>query len=489
MPVPARPSRNVLMTGMAAPTAASKFSAAPCFSAAFASLIPCFASNALLAVTTDLPAFSAASTADSAGSPTPPISSTKQSTSGWVASAIGSLAHSTPRRSTPRFFAFERAVTATTRMPRPLRPASTRLCVSIKRTTSAPTVPSPAMPTLRGATMMLQKTCRRELAPAGERKDVVQRFDAAFKEAAHAARGLPDPLLVFHHGDADISFAMLTEADPGRDHDAGFLHHQGCELHAADAAERFQQRRPGKHRGLRRRNLPTGTAERFHQSVAALAVGVAHLLYAIVRAVERSGRGDLDRREGAVIEVGFHTPECGNYALVADRKAHAPARHGIGLRHRGEFDGDIDRAGHLEHRGRRVTLVEIDLGIGEIGQDQDLVFLRERDEILVEIEAREMGGGVGGIADDKPQRLGDRMSDPPPHRLEKLRRRLRRHRADHTARHQKAEGVNWIARVRTENDVAGRGDRLGHVGKALLGAERRHHLGIRIEFDPKAALV
>ena len=66
MPVPARPSRNVLMTGIAAPTAASKFSAPPCFSAAFASLMPCFASSALLAVTTDLPAFSAASTADSA---------------------------------------------------------------------------------------------------------------------------------------------------------------------------------------------------------------------------------------------------------------------------------------------------------------------------------------------------------------------------------------------------------------------------------------
>src|SRR5437764_12554597 len=217
MPVPARPSRNVLMTGIAAPTAASKFSAPPWFSAAFASLSPCLASNALLAVTTDLPALSAASTADRAGSPAPPISSTKQSMPGWVASAIGSLTHSTPRRSTPRFFALERAVTATTRMPRPLRPASTRLCGSIKRTTSAPTVPSPAMPTLRGATMMLQKPVR-ELAPVGERKDVVQRFDAAFKEAAHAARGLPDPLLVFHHGDADISFAMLTEADPGRDH-------------------------------------------------------------------------------------------------------------------------------------------------------------------------------------------------------------------------------------------------------------------------------
>src|SRR4029453_3225451 len=81
--------------------------------------MPCLAISALLAVTTDLPDFSAASIADSAGSPEPPISSTKQSTLGSLASASGLLAHSTPRRSSERFLAFERAVTATTGTPRP----------------------------------------------------------------------------------------------------------------------------------------------------------------------------------------------------------------------------------------------------------------------------------------------------------------------------------------------------------------------------------
>ena len=141
------------MTGIAAPTAASKFSAPPCFSAAFASRKPCLAISALLAVTTDLPDFSAASIADSAGSPEPPISSTKQSMSGSLASASGLLAQSMPRRSSERFLAFERAVTATTRTPRPLRADSVRACASMRRTTSAPTVPSPAIPTFRGATM------------------------------------------------------------------------------------------------------------------------------------------------------------------------------------------------------------------------------------------------------------------------------------------------------------------------------------------------
>src|ERR1700682_2783608 len=206
--------------GIAAPTAASKFSAPPCFSADFANLSPCLAISALLAVTTDLPDFSAASIADSAGSPDPPINSTKQSMPGSLASAKAFLAQAIPRRSRPRFFTFERAVTATTRTPRPLRADKARLCCSMRRTTSAPTVPSPAIPTFRGATMT-QKTCRRRLPPVGERNHVVQRFNAAFKEAAHAARGLADTLLVFHHGDADIALAVLAEGNPRGHHDAG----------------------------------------------------------------------------------------------------------------------------------------------------------------------------------------------------------------------------------------------------------------------------
>src|SRR3982074_3151658 len=236
------------MTGIAAPTAASKFSAPPCSSANFASRNPCLAIKALLAVTTDFPDFSAASIADSAGSPDPPINSTKQSMPGSLASASALLAQAIPRRSRPRFFTFERAVTATTRTPRPQRADRLRPCCSMRRTTSAPTVPSPAIPTFRGATMT-RKTCRKRLSPVGERNHVVQRFNAAFKEAAHAAGGLADTLLVFHHGDADIALAVLAEGNPRGHHDAGFFHHQGRELHAADAAEGLGQRRPRKHRG------------------------------------------------------------------------------------------------------------------------------------------------------------------------------------------------------------------------------------------------
>src|SRR3984957_4553897 len=268
--VPANPSRNVLTTGIAAPTAASKFSAPPKRSAAFASLSPCLAISALLAVTTDLPDFSAASIADRAGSPAPPINSTKQSMPGSLASASASLAQATPRRSRPRFFALERAVTATTRTSRPLRADKMRPCCSMRRTTSAPTVPSPAIPTFRGA-IMTEKPAgeirtRHDpagsgLAPVGERNHVVQRFDAAFKEATHAAGGLANTLLVFHHGDANIALAVLAKGYARRHHDTGFLDHQGCELHAADAAKSLRQRRPCEHRSIGRRNIPAGAAK------------------------------------------------------------------------------------------------------------------------------------------------------------------------------------------------------------------------------------
>ena len=119
--LPESPSRNVFTIGMAAPTAASKLSAPPCFSAKPASFTPCLASSALLAVTTDLPELSAASTARLAGSPAPPISSTKTSMPATRASSTGSENHWQPRKSTPRFLALLRAQTATISMRRPQR--------------------------------------------------------------------------------------------------------------------------------------------------------------------------------------------------------------------------------------------------------------------------------------------------------------------------------------------------------------------------------
>ena len=117
------------------------------------------------------------------------------------------------------------------------------------------------------------------------------------------------------------------------------------------------------------------------------------------------------------------------------------------------------------------------------------MLLGEGDEVLVEIEARHIGGRVGRIADHHRGRLRDRVDDRAFQRVEEIRRRLRRHRAHGAARHQEAEGVDRVARIGHQHDVARRGDRLRHIGKAFLGAQRGDDLGFGIELHAEAALV
>ena len=99
MELPGSPSRRVLITGIPPATAASKARATPLSSARAARSAPWWARRALLAVTTDLPAWRAASTTALAAPPDPPISSTTQSTVSERASATGSSNQSIPVRS------------------------------------------------------------------------------------------------------------------------------------------------------------------------------------------------------------------------------------------------------------------------------------------------------------------------------------------------------------------------------------------------------
>src|SRR5665213_803180 len=386
--LPAMPSRKVFTIGIAAPTAASKLSATRCFSASVASLTPCLASSALLAVTTDLPDASAASIALLAGSPAPPISSTNTSMPGARASVTGSENHLALRRSRPRSLPFERAQTAAISMARPQRAASASCWSATWAIKAAPTVPNPATPTFSEVVM--------ESAPRGERDDVVKLFRPGLQEAADIARGLADALLVLDQRDANEPFAIFAETDAGRDREFGLLHQQRREFHAADALERLRDRRPSEHRGAWAWHVKTGAAKAFNQHVAAALIRFAHFLDAVVGAVERGDRRHLDRRKGAVVEIRFHSAKRRDHALIADREADAPARHRVSFRHRGELDRDIDCARHLQQRRRRVV-VEIDFRIGEIGQHQYAVFLGERDKVFVEVEARHVSRRIGRI--------------------------------------------------------------------------------------------
>jgi hypothetical protein len=49
--------------------------------------------------------------------------------------------------------------------------------------------------------------------------------------------------------------------------------------------------------------------------------------------------------------------------------------------------------------------------------------------------------------------------------------------------------VNWVARIGTQDHVAGRSDRLRDVGKPFLRAQRGNDLGVRIEFHAETPAV
>ena len=116
-------------------------------------------------------------------------------------------------------------------------------------------------------------------------------------------------------------------------------------------------------------------------------------------------------------------------------------------------------------------------------------FFAKATRSAIEIEARDAGGRICRIAGDHRDRLRDRMQQRALERREEFRIGLRRHRADHAARHQEAEGVDRIARIGHEHDIAGRGDRLRDIGEAFLGAERRDDLGVGIELHAETARV
>src|SRR3546814_10793913 len=64
-----------------------------------------------------------------------------------------------------------------------------------------------------------------------------------------------------------------------------------------------------------------------------------------------------------------------------------------------------------------------------------------------------------------------------------------RNAADRRAGDDEAEGMDRVARVGRQDDVAGAGDGLGEVGQPLLGAERDDGLALRVQLDAEAARV
>jgi len=296
-----------------------------------------------------LPAFSAVSTAFLATPPSPPISSTNASIAGSLASATGS-SPSGILQIEAAIFALERAAD---RHDLDRASAACRelgaILINQPHDRCADRAET-GEPTLSGVAMKRPNADeRRGLASRRERDDVVQLFQARIKERRMLRAA-------WRMRCSFSTSAMRTK--PRRAHRT---------RHRATPQPRLSRPAVLRIRDFPSRGTPpsgaqanieaaaaapeAGAAERIHHRVTALLVGLAHLEDAVVGPVQRGGRGGLDRRERAVVEIGLHARQRRDDALIADRKAHAPAGHRIGLRHRGEFDRDVHRARHLQHRG------------------------------------------------------------------------------------------------------------------------------------------
>ena len=151
--LPTMPSRRVCRIGVPAHTAASNSRPAPFASARCARSRPCCAIIALLAVTSDRPWPSDSRARSSAGPSVPPITSATASIPSRRASSTGSSHQRHEERSIPRSLVRSRALTATTSIGRPARVSINAACSVSRRTTPAPTVPSPAIPSLNASLM------------------------------------------------------------------------------------------------------------------------------------------------------------------------------------------------------------------------------------------------------------------------------------------------------------------------------------------------
>src|SRR6058998_1665053 len=299
----------------------------------------------------------------------PPTSSmmtwTEGSASTRAASGvIGSFLMSRPSRGRVR----STSATAARVSRHPARSSSIARRDSRILATPAPTVPRPSNPIL---------TSVMSVGPPG-------RNGRSTGELLEPAERLADPLLVLDEREPHVALAVLAEADARRDRHLGLLNQELGELERAEATEGVGDRRPHEHRALRLGHVPADLVEPVDQNVAALSVNLDDLVDTLLVGLEGDDAGDLDRLEGAVVQVGLDARQRGDHPGVAADEAEAPAGHVVRLRGREDLDADLARPRHLEERGRLIT-VEGEVGVGEVVHDHQTMLAREVDDLHEEV--------------------------------------------------------------------------------------------------------
>ena len=210
--------------------------------------------------------------------------------------------------------------------------------------------------------------------------------------------------------------------------------------------------------------------------------------HAFLGPIECGNRGDLNRREGAVVVIALDLGECGDQVFVANHKADPPAGHVVAFGHREKLHRHVTRARHLHDRWRRPA-VEGDVGIGQIVNHQDVVGFGESDDACEKIELDTHRGGVRGEAQNEHLWLRVRLANGTFGLLEKIHALGHPHVFDLRACNHRAINMNRVAGVGYEHGVATIQGSEHQVRQAFLGTDGNNGFRIRVKLHIEAALV
>src|SRR4029079_1271859 len=125
---------------------------------------------------------------------------------------------------------------------------------------------------------------------------------------------------------------------------------------------------------------------------------------------------------------------------------------------------------------RRWIVVVVDLGVGDVREDDQVELFGELHGLDVEVEIGGGSGWVGWVAEHDRKRLRDRVPDRPLDAAQELRVRVfcggcasgSRNVADRGSRNNEAELVNGISRARYQDHIARGRYGFRHVWDSVL---------------------
>ncbi len=247
-------------------------------------------------------------------------------------------------------------------------------------------------------------------------------------------------------------------------------------------------RGPDVDRALRRGDLDADLAERRDDQVAAAGVGRVLLGERLGRACQRGDAGQLQRLVEARVDVGLQPPVGLDRVGVAEDRGDPPAGHVVALGEREDLHPDLLGAGRGEEAGRDVAVVGR-LRVSVVVDDEDLVLAGKGDDFLEEPVGDDRPGRVVRVVDEHHLRLLERGGRDRREVGREAPLRQQRQQLGGRPVEQRPAGVDRVAGVGGERDVARVEEGVAEVVDALLGADRRDHLARRVDLDPEAPVV